>query len=321
MIIDLKVIIYIILTLLLFASLSYAQVDSPEILYDWPILAAPGLTSNFGHYRSGRFHAGIDIKTWDGKSYPCIALTDGWVWRIYVNASGYGRALYVKQNDGNLAVYGHLSGFSSKIQRIVEAEQKRVGHYRLDLFFRPGEIPLKRNEVIGYTGTTGLSDGPHLHFELRDKNHYRINPLRCGIDIEDHLPPLLEAITFFPYDFHSKVNGTHFPITLKAKEEGISYYTMEGIAPLVEGNFTIGCKGLDITPQTSGYELALYRIELYVDGILKYYMQMDYYSYDLRQQANLLYHPFLYKRDPSLYKFDNPMDSPLLPPEAFLYFP
>ena len=88
-------------------------------IYEWPLDAPPALTSTFAEYRSGRFHAGLDVKTWGKEGIACVAVADGYVWRVRTSPWGYGKAVYLKLNDGRTAVYAHLSGFVDRIEKVV----------------------------------------------------------------------------------------------------------------------------------------------------------------------------------------------------------
>jgi murein DD-endopeptidase MepM/ murein hydrolase activator NlpD len=112
------------------------------------------VTSGFGnrfHPILGyeRFHAGLDLAAAVGT--PIVAAADGRVvsagW-----AGGYGRAVEIQHVGGLETRYGHMS--------------------RIAAF--PGEM-VQRGAVIGYVGSTGLSTGPHLHFEVL-RNGRPINP-------------------------------------------------------------------------------------------------------------------------------------------------
>ena len=175
----LSAIIYILLSLLITAHAEN---------YHWPMDAPPALTSTFGEYRGGRLHAAIDLKTYGKEGYPVTAIADGYVWRVRTSPWGYGRVVYVQLDNGLFALWAHLSGFSKPIEKYVQQEQDRRGTYSVNLYFRPDQIPVKRGEIVGYSGSTGIGV-PHLHFELRDAKHRPINPLLHGFDIKDTIPP------------------------------------------------------------------------------------------------------------------------------------
>ena len=152
--------------------------------YLWPLDAPPALTSTYAEYRSGRFHAGLDVKTWGKEGYACVSVADGYVWRVRTSPWGYGKAVYLKLVDGRTAVYAHLSGFVDRIESVVAAEQDRRGAYSVNLYFPPGEIPVTRGDRIAFTGSTG-SGFPHLHFEIRDGQQRPLNPLLNGFGVKD----------------------------------------------------------------------------------------------------------------------------------------
>ncbi len=105
-------------TILIFsASFSKAQ-DR----YRWPMDIEHGLTSTFCEYREGHFHAGVDLKTWGRTGIPVHAAESGYIYRIRTSPWGYGRAVYLKLEDGNLAIYAHLSKFAPEIEKVVKAK-------------------------------------------------------------------------------------------------------------------------------------------------------------------------------------------------------
>jgi murein DD-endopeptidase MepM/ murein hydrolase activator NlpD len=112
------------------------------------------LTSGFGerfHPILGyeRFHAGLDLAAAAGT--PIVAAADGRV----VSAGwdgGYGQAVEVAHAAGVKTRYGHMSRIATYVGQVV-----------------------RRGQVIGYVGSSGLSTGPHLHFEVL-KNGHPVNP-------------------------------------------------------------------------------------------------------------------------------------------------
>lgn len=117
------------------------------------------ITSGFGvrHHpilRFARFHAGIDFGAPWGS--PIVAAADG----IVVGAGwsgGYGRQVQVAHGTGIVTSYSHMSGIAAS----------------------PGQ-PVRQGQVIGYIGSTGLSTGPHLHFEVR-VNGRAVDPMQVRL--------------------------------------------------------------------------------------------------------------------------------------------
>ena len=90
-----------------------------------------------------RAHEGVDFSAAYGT--PVRATADGIVARVGREDGGYGNLIEVRHPNGIRTRYGHLSGFARGL--------------------RPGES-VAQGETIGYVGSTGLSTGPHLHYEF-----------------------------------------------------------------------------------------------------------------------------------------------------------
>ena len=87
--------------------------------YHWPTIGSKALSSNFGEFRDGGFHMGIDIKTLGETGWPVYAIDDGHISRMVANFNGYGKALYLTLNDSHTAVYAHLEEFSFRQEAIL----------------------------------------------------------------------------------------------------------------------------------------------------------------------------------------------------------
>ncbi len=166
----------------------------------WPVDAAPALTSSFCEYRPGHYHSAIDLKVWGSVGLPCRAVADGYVYRIKVSPSGYGKAVYLKMQDGISAVYAHVRNFAPGIDEFVIRKQHETLKYRQDIYFNEEEaFHFKRGEVVAFSGRSGTKH-PHLHFELRDNNERPINPLMNGYTVADHIRPVPVAFLLSPMD-------------------------------------------------------------------------------------------------------------------------
>ena len=155
------------------------------------------LSGTFGELRSNHFHSGIDIKTKGKEGSKVYAFSKGYVSRIKISKGGYGKAIYIKHNDGKTSVYAHLKRFSKKIETIVKNEQYKKENYEIEIFPALNEIKILDNELIAYSGNTGGSSGPHLHFEIRDINQKPINPLSYGIDVKDSKTPSILGLRLY----------------------------------------------------------------------------------------------------------------------------
>ena len=154
---------------------------------------------------------GIDIKTLEETGWPVYAIEDGYISRMVSNFSGYGKALYLTLNDGNVAVYAHLEEFAFRLETILYSLKAKNNSYIVNEYFSPEQFPFKKGDIIGYTGNTGASFGPHLHFELRNSKSQPINPLINGLNIDDYRNPRVLQIGIIPLSTSSKINGSSIP--------------------------------------------------------------------------------------------------------------
>ena len=264
--------IFLIATLLLVAGRSSAQPSLDEGLhrpFDFDLL----LSASYGELRSNHFHAGLDFKTGGvvGKPIKCVA--DGYIYRAKVEAAGYGMALYV-MHDGYMTVYAHLDRFPDAIAKRVRKYQYDKECFEADLYFLPGDYPVKRGEFLAYAGNTGYSFGPHLHFELRDATGNRLyNPLPYYKHlVVDTRAPRATAVAVYPH----RGAGALF-----AGQESRVFPLKGNVLPdTIEawGDIAFGIEALDYMDNTTN-KYGLYSIELLVDSVLCFAMKMDSFTF------------------------------------------
>ena len=156
------------------------------------------LNADFGEFRSNHFHSGIDLNTLQKTGFPVYAAADGYVSRIKVQRGGYGQALYITHPNGFVSVYGHLDAYYDSIARYLKRIQYQAHTYELDIYPKFNELPVKKGEQVAWSGNTGFSGGPHLHFEVRDaKTEEIINPLLFGFPVSDTKFPIIKGIYLF----------------------------------------------------------------------------------------------------------------------------
>ena len=195
---------YTLLTLFFLSNykLASAQINTSPIEYE--IL----LSGNFGEFRSSGFHTGIDIKTKGREGEIIKAIDDGFISRMQVSTTGYGKAIYITHNNGLKSVYGHLKDFEKKLDSSAKEIQYSRKSYTFNKYFKKNEIIVKKGQIIGYSGNTGTSFGPHLHFEIRTEEDIPINPLKFKYEIPDTISPVIRSLYVY-----SKKNN----ITVKKK--------------------------------------------------------------------------------------------------------
>ena len=202
--------------LLLFSFFISAQEATPPL--DIPLL----LSGNFGELRGSHFHAGLDIKTQGRQGFPVKSILAGSIRRIRVTVTGYGKALYIDHENGTTSVYAHLQKFAPKIEKIIKEQQYKKEKFLIQSYFKTNELTVEQGEVIGYSGNTGGSLGPHLHFELRDtKAQTPLNPLKLEYDIQDTQRPVIRGL--YRYDLNNPKEKKKNEIRLIRKND--STYT------------------------------------------------------------------------------------------------
>ena len=166
------------------------------------------LSGSFGELRSSNFHSGIDIKTNGVTGHNIYAIADGFVSRINISPFGYGKAIYIDHPNGYTSVYAHLDGFVLQISDYIEREQYEKQSFAVNLFLEPNVMPVKKGDIIGFSGNSGTSMGPHLHFEIRDtRTQKALDPLKFNFNIVDNIPPRFYNLYLYPFGENSHVDG------------------------------------------------------------------------------------------------------------------
>ncbi len=229
---------------------------------DIPIL----LSGTFGELRSTNIHAGIDIKTQGREGFPIKAVSDGYVSRIKVSTYGYGKAIYINHLDGNTSVYAHLKKFSSNIEKIVRNKQYNAESFEIELFLNPDELAVSKNQIIGFSGNTGGSFGPHLHFELRETISQKpINPLLYYYNIKDSVRPEIKALFAYPIGENAIVNASQQELQIPFRKVNDSIYVAEKIEAI--GKIGLGIVTYDRHDDNTYNKNGVYGITAKLNGI------------------------------------------------------
>jgi hypothetical protein len=239
--------------------------------FGWPVEGPRSLAATFAETRSASLHAGIDVRTGGRTGLPVRAQADGSVVRLRTSPWGYGRVVYLQLADGTSLVYAHLQAFAPRLAARVHAAQRARNRYTVDVALAPGEITVKRGEVVAWSGDSGT--GPaHLHVELRDRDNRPINPLRHGFVVADASAPHLERIALVPSGAASRVDGSHEPLVLTVAD---------GTWPTVpvEGHIGVAVQAVDYGDQAPN-RLAPYALGLTVDAASVLRVAYDTFGYD-----------------------------------------
>ena len=259
-------------SLLLFCLLSILfKLNSQEYNLSSPIDLPLNLSGTFGEFRSSHFHYGLDITTNKKSGYKIYSIDSGNIIRIRVSTSGYGKALYIEHSNGLTSVYAHLKEFSPKIQNYIKRQQYLNKSYNIQKFFNEGDFVVDKGELIGYSGNTGGSSGPHLHFEIRDsKSQNPINPLSFKYKYEDTRRPVIRSLYVFDEaDSFKKNSPKRYPI-VKIND---SIYQSEKV--IYNDNIGIGIEVYDRQSAKNYNRNGIYEIRMYLDSVLNFSYKMD----------------------------------------------
>jgi len=237
------------------------------------------LSGNFGELRADHFHSGVDFKTQGVTGKKVYSVDEGYVSRIKIQTQGYGNSIYITHPGGITSVYGHLERYSDSIANYVRAYQYQNKTHTLDIYPDKNFIKVKKGEIIAYSGNTGSSGGPHLHFELRGtSSQHPLNVLLYGFNVKDNIPPQLFGLYVYPRDEKQTGKQTE-PKVLSLKKTNGSYRLSSGDTITLRGNVGFGLETSDFLNDVSN-SCGVYSIEVFVNDVAVYLFRMDEFSFD-----------------------------------------
>jgi len=264
-----------------------AQAPLPPNYFRFPL--QPGqrayLSGSFAELRPNHFHAGIDVKTGGREGIPVQAAAGGYVSRVVVSAGGYGNAVFVAHPNGYVTVYAHLQRFSDRIGAYVRERQYRAETFEADLRPEPNDLPVAPGEVLGLSGNSGGSAGPHLHFEIRNERGLLVDPQQARFpEIVDDVPPVIEAVAIRPLGIGSRLNGTF-------ERQVWEPVSQNGRLTLPDTLTATGELGLELlaydrangTPNQNGLNC----VEVLLDGDETHVHHLDRFSDELTRDLNV----------------------------------
>jgi hypothetical protein len=268
----------ILLFLLLLPCAVHAQ-KYPRDYFRNPLNIPILLAGNFGECRGGHFHSGLDIKTGGKENLPVFSAAEGYISRIKMDKGGFGHALYITHPNGYTTLYAHLNNFVPKLQNYLRVQQYKAEKWDLDLQLDPTQFPVNKGEQVAYSGNTGSSTAPHLHFEIRDsKTEHPLNPMLFGLKVVDNKPPVPLELAI--YDLRKSIYAQS-PMLIPVKKAGAAYIIKDG-KPVISTSTTTGI-GIHVNDYMNGSEntLNFYTARLYVNDVLVTGITLDDIGYDV----------------------------------------
>lgn len=252
------------------------------------------LSGNFGELRPNHFHAGFDLKTNQREGLTVHAAADGYISRIKISNFGYGKAIYITHPNGYTTVYGHLQKAVGKIEEQILKEQYAQKSYEVEFFLNPSELPVTKGDIVALSGNTGGSDGPHLHFEIRESATEKIvNPLSLGLDIKDSKAPIVNQLLVYPIDKNSWANDSKRPTLLNLSLQTDGTYMAEKV--LANGKIGFGFSGHDFD-DVSYNQNGIYKVKMSTNGSIMYNYAFDKMVFDEARYVNELVDYARYKK-------------------------
>tara|TARA_B100000902_G_scaffold209711_1_gene199546 strand:- start:3367 stop:5013 length:1647 start_codon:yes stop_codon:yes gene_type:complete len=240
--------------------------------FDFPLL----ISGTFGELRDHHFHTGIDVKTGGTEGKSLRSIEDGYISRIKVSTWGYGKVLYINHpSTGHTSVYAHMQNFNKKIDSIIQIEQYKNESFEINYYPKKNSILVKKGEVIGLSGNSGGSGGPHLHFEIRDnKTGNPINPLFFDFNVEDNINPILTEIKIYNHE-NSSLNGNTNDLRIPLILERNGVYTLKNSNLTAHGNISFGISTFDRQDGSPNNKNGVYSIKMFVDNKLIHHFEAD----------------------------------------------
>ncbi len=282
--------------LLLIPTFLFSQTDYPKDYFRPPLDIPMQLSGNFGELRPNHFHAGFDLRTQQREGLEVHAVADGYVSRMKISTFGNGKTIYITHSNGYTSVYGHLQRATDSIESYIKNTHYKEKSFEIEMFFKPGEMVVKKGQIIALSGNTGSSEGPHLHFEFRDnKTENIINPMFFGFDkmFTDTKKPVISSVYVYPLDNNTTVNQSRRPLLLNLSLQKDGTYLADKVVANGEIGFGINTFDYD---DVSFNKNGVFKVESFYNGTPNFGYQFDTYSFDEMRYINALIDYSRYKK-------------------------
>ena len=255
-----------------------AQHEYPLNYFRSPIDFKLQIAGNFGELRSNHFHTGLDILTEGVEGKKVYSIADGYISRINVSGGGYGNALYITHPNGYVSVYGHLKSFRKDIAAYLDSVQHARKEFAMNLYPSPEKFPVKKGDVVAYSGNSGRSSGPHIHFEIRERDSEEpVNPFLFGIRVKDDVAPRIFSLT--RYNFADTIDWD------RAAKKTYTFKSINGKTIKSNGNTGFGIELQDYTTGRHNRN-GIYHLIMSIDDTVYFEVKFDKLSFFTNRYIN-----------------------------------
>jgi Membrane proteins related to metalloendopeptidases len=281
-----KYCLLLLFTATFFCEIILAQPSFPNKNYptftQHPVDLPISLVGNFGECRPNHIHSGIDIRTNGQENHAVRAVEKGYVSRVKIEPGGFGNAIYITHPNGYTTVYAHLNTFFKELQDYVVEKQYATKSWKQDLVFYPHQFLIPKGKIIARSGNTGSSQGPHLHFEVRDtKTEAPLNPLLFFTQWVDNKAPQFKKLAI--YDAYKSIYHQSPKLLVVTSEKG--KFAVKNVIEVGTDKIYVGVQVDDYMDAATG-TLGAYQMELWTNQRFLFAWQMDNISYDITRYMN-----------------------------------
>ncbi len=272
--------------LFLITNALFAQNQYPKDYFQSPMEIPIQLSGNFGELRNNHFHTGFDVKTQQREGLKIFAMADGYVSKVRISPYGYGKCIQITHPNGYTTLYAHLQKGAGIVEDYIKKLHYKYETFDLDIDLKPEDLPIKKGDFIAYSGNSGGSKGPHLHFEIRDsKTNKAINPMLFGFNtqVADTLKPVFTNLMVYPIDENSVAYQSQNPSQVNFTRLNEGNYLADKV--YAKGKIGFAISTFDYM-QTDFNKNGIYKIETFLNGSPYYNFQFDSFGFDESRMIN-----------------------------------